>query len=433
MVSTTHVPPADPQADPTSAAALAAATPASRDRYVDFLRAASICVVVLGHWLLAAVEVRGGRLVGGNLLQLMPWTQWLTWVFQVMPVFFIVGGFSNAASWSAARRDGVGYGPWLHSRLSRLLRPTAIFVGAWAVGAAVLAAVGVDGSLLRTGGSLLAVPLWFLAVYVLVVAAAPAMAALHDRFGLWVPVALALGTGLVDVLHWELGVPAVGWANFALVWLFAHQLGILWRSGRMPSSAALVASGVGGLVALTGLAGYPVSMVGGPGVVRTNNSPPSMALVALAVAQLGLVIAVRPLVDRQLARRRVWTAVVAANGISMTLYLWHLTALAAVSSGVVATGIWPHVATGSTTWWLLRPLWWLALAVALAPMVVAFARFERPRRQPAPRTARVLVGTGLVAGGLSLVALRGFGSPGVAVGITLFAAGLLAVRSPRSR
>ncbi|MDH3203021.1 MAG: acyltransferase [Myxococcales bacterium] len=36
------------------ASELAELTPESRNRYVDFLRAASILVVVTGHWLMAA-------------------------------------------------------------------------------------------------------------------------------------------------------------------------------------------------------------------------------------------------------------------------------------------------------------------------------------------------------------------------------------------
>ena len=71
---------------------LAARTPETRNRYVDFLRAASITVVVFGHWLMAAVFVSNGRLQLADTLHLVPWTQWLTWAFQVMPLFFIVGG-----------------------------------------------------------------------------------------------------------------------------------------------------------------------------------------------------------------------------------------------------------------------------------------------------------------------------------------------------
>ena len=39
----------------TSLDGLVAATPGDRDRVVDFLRAASILAVVLGHWMIATV------------------------------------------------------------------------------------------------------------------------------------------------------------------------------------------------------------------------------------------------------------------------------------------------------------------------------------------------------------------------------------------
>ena len=103
-----------------SARELAAATPATRNRYVDLLRAASIGVVVLGHWMMAVISWEEGKFVGQNLLELSSGFQLLTWVFQVMPVFFIVGGFANAASWDSARRSGIGYADWLRARFARL-------------------------------------------------------------------------------------------------------------------------------------------------------------------------------------------------------------------------------------------------------------------------------------------------------------------------
>ena len=44
------------------AKALAERTPDTRNRYVDFLRAVSITVVVLGHWLMAAPAMDRGEL-----------------------------------------------------------------------------------------------------------------------------------------------------------------------------------------------------------------------------------------------------------------------------------------------------------------------------------------------------------------------------------
>ena len=89
----------------SQARALAGRTPEARNRYVDFLRAASIGVVVIGHWLMAAAHTDSGSLELDDMLHVSPWTQWLTWAFQVMPVFFIVGGYANAIR--RARAAGV--------------------------------------------------------------------------------------------------------------------------------------------------------------------------------------------------------------------------------------------------------------------------------------------------------------------------------------
>lgn len=77
--------------------ALVDATPASRDRVVDFLRAASICVVVLWHWSLSITHWDGDyALVMPNPIGYVPGKWMATWVLQVMPVFFFVGGYATS-------------------------------------------------------------------------------------------------------------------------------------------------------------------------------------------------------------------------------------------------------------------------------------------------------------------------------------------------
>src|SRR4026208_286829 len=88
----------------SGAHALVDATPETRNRYVDLIRVVSIGVVVLGHWTMAVLGYRDGRFSGQNLLELNPDLQILTWLFQVMPLFFIVGGFTNRGSWGTAER-----------------------------------------------------------------------------------------------------------------------------------------------------------------------------------------------------------------------------------------------------------------------------------------------------------------------------------------
>src|SRR3954470_3526907 len=83
---------------------LADATPDSRDRYIDFLRGLAIIAVAIGHWLVVVPSYHDGKFDGINALEAVPLMHWLSWIFQVMPLFFIVGGCSNAVSWRSARR-----------------------------------------------------------------------------------------------------------------------------------------------------------------------------------------------------------------------------------------------------------------------------------------------------------------------------------------
>ena len=124
------------------AADLAAQTPVERNRYVDFLRAVSILVVVVGHWLIATAYYEDGTLTPGHLLKSEPGTQWLTWIFQVMPIFFIVGGYSNAVSLESAARKGDQYATWLAARLNRLVAPLLILLLAWSGIALVMHLLG---------------------------------------------------------------------------------------------------------------------------------------------------------------------------------------------------------------------------------------------------------------------------------------------------
>src|SRR5687767_12353885 len=165
--------------------ALASATPADRNRVVDFLRAAAILTVVLGHWLMAAVTVRDGALVPDAVLNLAPWSHPLTWVFQVMPLFFIVGGLANGLSWRSAARRGDSYAVWLRARLQRLAAPVVPLLVVWLGIASIAFAAGVPGSSLRTASQVALVPTWFLAAYILVVALAPLLLRVWERLGWW--------------------------------------------------------------------------------------------------------------------------------------------------------------------------------------------------------------------------------------------------------
>ena len=392
-------------ADTSAASRVAAATPAERDRFADLLRVASIVVVVAGHWLMAVVGWRDGRVEGGNAIALVPGLWLATWLLQVMPLFFFVGGLANLVS---ARR-GVGWAGFVGGRAARLLRPTVAFLAAWTVAAAVLGAAGVPEAVLRPATRLVVQPLWFLGLYLLVVALAPAMLRLHRRFGPTVAVWLAVAAATADMAGRVAGLPGLdrlGDLNFLLVWLFAHQLGFLYADGTLPgwprrAHLAMAAGGLAALAALTASGAWPRSMVGLPGDQVSNMNPPSLCIVALTVWLVGLAMLARDPVTRWLHRPRPWTLVVTAGSSLMTLFLWHLTALVLA---VLVLHPLPHPSPGTPAWWALRPLWLLVPAAMLAPLVALFARFEHPR-PPRPAMARRALWTaaGTVAAILGLL------------------------------
>lgn len=399
-------------------AGMADATAPTRDRFVDLLRALSIAVVVFGHWLVAVIYLNDGRLVGDSALNVVPGLWAATWILQVMPLFFFVGGFSNLKSWAAARGRGVSYGTYLRSRIERLIRPTLVF-------ACVLTAFGIiagtffpDASAgLRPGMQFLAAPLWFLAVYVLVVALAPAMVRLHDLYRDKVLLALVIATVVTDVIRIGLDLQAFGYLNFAFVWLFAHQLGFYYGDGTLsarPIRFHLATAGAGllSLVVLVGSGIYSPSMVTMVSERASNTSPPSICLIALSLWLVGVAMAVRPAVTKWLQKKRVWMTVIAANSVIMTIFLWHLTALLLAVAVAYPLGF-PQPPGGSTLWWMWRPTWILILCTFLGLLVAIFGRYERPRlatesgtRTTSPFGTFIIIA--LLVIGLSRMAQAGF-------------------------
>ena len=197
------------------AAALAERTPASRNRYVDFLRAMSILVVCLGHWVAAAPYIdSAGEMVPAHILTVAPWTAWLTWVVQVMPIFFMVGGYANGISWRAARRDGKSYAAWLEGRLRRLVLPILPLLVVWVTIVAIEYARGVRPELISYGSQVAFIPVWFLAVYIGIVLLVPAMEAAWARFGLKSFAALTAAAIVIDVMYFAVGLRWLGFANY---------------------------------------------------------------------------------------------------------------------------------------------------------------------------------------------------------------------------
>ena len=366
--------------------AIADATPADRDRVVDLLRAASILAVVAGHSLIVTV-VRDddGSLLVTNARASKPLHRLLTWAFQVMPVFFLVGGFDNLRSLDAGGRRDTG--AYLAGRAERLLRPTVLFAVVWLVAGPVLVEVWGEPRLAADVARIAAQPLWFLAVYLLVVLAAPVQLRLHRRYGLLTLPALVSVVLAFDVLRLTDLAPGPAVVNYLAVFLFSQGLGFAYADGhfatvRPRTALAVGAAALAVLTALTTVGPYPVSMIGLPGQRISNMSPPTLVILVLGVAQAALLLAAHDGLARWLERPRVWRTTIVANLVVLTTFLWHLTALIIAGAVLLAVGI-PVVAPGTTTWWLERPLWLGSSALVLLALVLAFSPIER-RPPPVP-------------------------------------------------
>jgi hypothetical protein len=412
----------------SQAAALAAKTPDDRNRYVDFLRSTSILFVITGHWLIATAHYVDGRLIPGALLEVQPWTQSLTWLFQVMPIFFIVGGYSNAVSLESARRRNIDYAGWLVARLNRLLTPVLVLLVGWALLSLALRFAGVSREVVQFASQAALVPTWFLAIYIVVVMLAPLTLTMWRSWGFlsfWAFVDLAV---LVDVAFFSAGQRWLGWTNYFWIWLAVHQLGYAWRDGRMGSPVRLLAysfTGFATLILLIHYGPYPLAMAGSPGEAISNTLPPKIPLLALAVFQFGLLLAIEAPMRRMLAGARIWTATVLINSMIMTIYLWHITVMIAlVSLAAVAGGIGLTLEPATPEWWRLRPAWLAALILAMLPTAMVFSPLERravPADTPTPSARRLVSGAVLVCTGIALLSLYGFGGPWKGFGVGAFA------------
>ncbi len=365
-----------------------------RDPSVDLLRAMALGIVVLGHWFLAVVHWNGGRLEAANLLDVAPATQWATWLFQPMPLFFAVGGWAAARSWSrrGAGRDATG---WVGQRLVRLLVPTATYVVVTiVVVAGIVATFGATAAAVR---GLLGMHLWFLAVYLPVTACMPWMCRLIERHSWRVPCVAAGLVVTVDVARFVGHVPGVGWANFAFLWLGFAALGAA-AAIRPPATHGLVRVASVALAVLVGVVAagwYPHSMVGAGD--RSNNTPPTVALGLLGLVEIALAARVAPRLRSWLERRtRARRAVATMGTFGMHLYLWHLYAVVIVAA-VLRTG-WGNLEPMAAGWWATRPVWWAVLTLVATPIVVVAARLGGRRiasleTRPSTRSGRVVAAT----------------------------------------
>ena len=399
---------------------LADRTPDTRDRYVDFVRAFSIITVVVGHWMICIVWWRFGYIRSSSALGEVSGLWLATWIFQVMPLFFFVGGFSNLVTYDSYKRRGLSTGAFLRTRAMRLLKPSFVFLGVWLViqialhlldiGAGTGFKIWGDTWFLRgmvpPGATIPFGPLWFLPAYLVIILLAPPMLWLHRRFGIWVVVALTVLAALVDLVGFVGQSHGFRYWNIFFVWLLPHQIGFFYGDGRMQALSkrfltVMALAGLAVMILLTnpwifgghgpdwfnGLAHYPKSLLGTDNEPVANTYPPTFVMVAMVYWAIGVCMLLRKAGQAWLQRsKRAWMTTIWVNSVIMTLYLWHMTAFL-----LAILALWP-LGLGKQTvdapvfmryqpdlsWWIERPLFVVVPALFLFGIVLLFGRFERP-------------------------------------------------------
>ncbi|MEX5271965.1 acyltransferase [Kocuria sabuli] len=353
-----------------------AAVPAQRDLVLDAARTGCLLVVVLVHLLMVTVTADPGT--GGPATVMVPtqqpWYWWATWILQVMPLFFVLGGHASVLSWRRHTAHGGDAAGWVRARALRLLRPAAVLWAVLALGCGAALAAGAPPELVRTVVQGMGMPLWFLAAYLACQALLPLTAGWHGRAPGATAAGLLAAVVAVDALRIGTGAAWVGLLNLVLVWPLVQQLGFLradgWFERRRP--AQLLA---GGGLCFALLAGLVATGRYAPDMLA-NLNPATVCMVLLGVAQACLLQLAAPALGALMRTRPARLAAWAVGGRAMTVYLWHLPVIVAVAAVWFLAG-GPDPQPGSAAWWAWRVPLGAVVAVVLAVVSVPLVRAER--------------------------------------------------------
>jgi uncharacterized integral membrane protein len=352
---------------------------------MDSLRVLSLAVVIAFHWLGIVPTLNRGIYTDQTVTTLVPGLWPLTWVGDVVPLFFFVGGFANATSYESGLRRGESGFRFVRRRYSRILLPTLTLIGIWVGADAVASALGLVHSptaILNVRNTAPLGPLWFVGAYLVQIALVPLTIRAHRRFRTKAPAAIFAAVACCDFSAWAFNTSIPLIANFALVWMVPHQLGYFYADGTLASWSrrrllAMAAAGLGAMALLTSLPIYPRGLLNPHWQALTINA----VTLPLAFATLWIVAAasllIRPLLLRLPERHPTSAALIAkANRHILTLFLWHATAyLLAVLLLQRVRGV---MATEATLyWWQARPIVFIASAVILGILLTAVVNLQR--------------------------------------------------------
>jgi len=366
--------------------------PAGRDLTLDLVRVACVLLVVFVHVLFTGVgRDADGALLIEKTVEAQPWFAPASWIANIMPLFFVVGGYAARAGWRSAVARGETADTFVRVRLARLARPALPLLLFFTVALGATSILGIDPALVDTIAIGVGSPLWFLAAYMTAQALAPTMMRLHERHGVWVLVALfaaalavdafrflviggVLGIGPVPPGGYGLGQELFGVPNVLFVWLFAQQIGFFLYDDAFARRtwwqlALMIVGGYAGLWGLVSLGGYAQSMLG-------NQWPPTATMALLAIIQAAALTRLHAPLTALMRTRIAQGAVFLIGSRLMTIYLWHLPMIM-VLIGIELLLPLPLPAPGSPVWWWTRPVFAIVVLAAVLLLSRWLGRFEK--------------------------------------------------------
>lgn len=353
----------------------------ARDAVIDLVRSGATTTVVIYHWVFTVIVWRPDGPHADNPIGYVSGLWCLTWILQVLPLFFMAGGYTHSLAWAKYRQTPRAWGRFVARRAGQLLVPALMLVAIVAGGASLIAFLHTgDDPWVARGVILILSPLWFLIVYLLLVVTVPIWDRLHRRFGELAAIALAVCAMGVDVARFRYHIGGIALANLVFVWAACHQVGWSWerlRDAPARFGHSLMLIGFAALVGLTNMGLYPRSMVGTTSPLDrfSNMGPPTLPIIALFTLQLGVVVAGRARLSEWAARPAVARAVAWLSRNAMPLFLWHSLGFA---SFFAVMRLWVSIPESPTTiWWLARPLWLIGPALFTLPLLAASARLLR--------------------------------------------------------
>ncbi|GAB3557322.1 acyltransferase family protein [Arthrobacter alkaliphilus] len=356
--------------DKTSADMAAVGRP--RDPVIDLARFFCLVLVVVSHTMMVSPVLHpDGTVTTENTLMQQHWFEPVLWVFQVMPLFFVLGGITGLESWRRLRARGGSGVDYAQLRLLRLIRPAtallaSMFVGLWAA-----SLFGVHPEVVQLVATGAGMPLWFLAAYLATQLSVPLLARLHGRAP-WLTLA-GLVAAVITLDSLRGAFPLLASVNMLFVWCAVQQFGFFIADGIFAGRSR------GWFVGLIAGSNLLLGLVTGIGVYSGNMivdlNPPNFCMLLLGLSQAATLQLLRPALAWAAGVRWIAWVVAVAGRRSMTVYLWHLPMLAAMSGLVLLTDF-PKPAAGTAEWWWARPLVLLGVLLLLLPVLLLFGRLE---------------------------------------------------------